>query len=56
VTICGFNKYLQLIEEKKMTEEKKQYGWRKRGRKGKGREGENSAKSPFPSSTNVFLR
>jgi hypothetical protein len=39
VAICGFNKYLQLIEEKKTTEEKKQDGWRKRERKGKERGG-----------------
>jgi hypothetical protein len=39
VAICGFNKYLQLIEEKKMTEEKKQDDWRKRVRKGKERGG-----------------
>jgi hypothetical protein len=39
VAICGFNKYLQLIEEKKTTEERKQDGWRNRGRKGKERGG-----------------
>jgi hypothetical protein len=55
VAICGFNKYLQLIEEKKMTEERKQDGWRNRGRKGKEGEGK-VGQSPFPSSTNVFLR
>jgi hypothetical protein len=39
VATCGFNKYLQLIEEKKTTEERKQDGWRKRGRQGKERGG-----------------